>query len=155
MRNKKRTDYYILIRKRKKERKMSRWNTIILREGFEVLTDKEFKNFEKGNTIYGADSNAKEVKRWSIEQEEAKAELAKLTCEYANGYITEYALEYCECDEDGEFICGSDFELAEEKERGEMEKFELLRRNTIESAATALTGGKESKEVEEDRELEI
>lgn len=100
---------------------MSRYNTIILIEGFEVLTDKEYKNFEKGNTIWGIDNNAKEVKRWSIEQEdEAKAELAKLTCEYANGHITEYALEYCECDEDGDFICGSDFELAEEKEMGEI-----------------------------------
>lgn len=132
---------------------MSRYNTIILIEGFEVLTDKEYKNFEKGNTIWGIDNNAKEVKRWSIEQEdEAKAELAKLTCEYANGRITEYALEYCECDEDGEFICGSDFELAEEKEMGEMKKFELLRRNTIESAAMVVNGGEESKEVEEARE---
>lgn len=31
------------------------------------------------------------------------------------GNVTEYALEYCECDEDGEFIQGADFDLAEEK----------------------------------------
>lgn len=40
-------------------------------------------------------------------------------CDYYNAgesvYITEYALEYCECDEDGEFIQGADFDLAEEK----------------------------------------
>lgn len=29
--------------------------------------------------------------------------------------IDEYALEFCECDEDGEFIKGSDYEMAEEE----------------------------------------
>lgn len=34
---------------------------------------------------------------------------------YKNKEDREYALEYCECDEDGEFIQGADFDLAEEK----------------------------------------
>lgn len=61
-----------------------------------------------------------ELKRWDITQaEEAKAELAKYNCSYSKGialyYIEEYALEYCECDEDGEFVQGSDYDFAEEK----------------------------------------
>ena len=92
------------------------FNTIILHMGNEILTKKEYKNFRKGDTIWGADSNAEELKRWPIEkEEEAKAELAKFRCEYEDGYITEYALEWCEYDEDGEFIDGSNFELAEQK----------------------------------------
>lgn len=90
------------------------FNTIILHMGEEVLAKSEMKKFAKGDTIWGPDSNAKELKRWPIEKEaEAKAELAKFRCEYEDGYITEYALEWCECDEDGEFIQGSNFELAE------------------------------------------
>lgn len=47
---------------------------------------------------------------------EAKAELAKYRCEYYDGWAIEYALEYFEADEDGEFVEGSDYELAESKE---------------------------------------
>lgn len=96
-------------------------DTIILRKGFERLSKQEFKKFEKGDTIWGADSNAEEIKRWDAkDKEEAKKELAKYKCVYSKGIeiwdVEEYALEYCECDEDGEFIQGSDYDLAEEWE---------------------------------------
>lgn len=94
-------------------------NTIILKKGYARLTESEYKKFEKGDTIWGIDREPEEIKRWNIEDEaEAKAELAKHKCTYDGGNvwdIEEYALEYCECDEDGEFIQGSDFDLAEEK----------------------------------------
>ena len=54
------------------------------------------------------------------DKEEAEARLAKYQCEYNYGelqntyYVTEYGLEYCDCDEDGEWEAGSDFDLAEE-----------------------------------------
>ena len=94
-------------------------NTIRLLKGTASLTRSEMKKFEKGDTINGVDYEPEEIKRWSIEEkEEAKAELAKLKCSY-NEYtevtdIEEYALEYFEADEDGEFYEGSDFEFAEE-----------------------------------------
>ena len=95
-------------------------NTIILLKGYALLTRTEYKKFNKGDTIFGNDSNPEEIKRWSIEQEqEAKEELAKHTCTYRENAetwsIEEYALEYCECDEEGEFLQGSDYGLAEEK----------------------------------------
>lgn len=93
-------------------------NTIILKKGYVRLTDKEYSRFTKGDTIFGENSAPEEIKRWGIDEvEKAKEELAKYKCEYSHGYfwdIEEYALEYCECDEDGEFIQGSDFELAKE-----------------------------------------
>lgn len=95
-------------------------NTIILLKGEAGLTNAtEMKHFEKGDTIWGIDSTPEELRRWNIDQkEEAKEELAKYHCAYrSNGHMTwidEYALEYCECDEDGEFMQGSDYELAEE-----------------------------------------
>lgn len=95
-------------------------NTIILLKGEALLTRGEYKKFNKGDTIFGNDSNPEELKRWSIEQEqEAKEELAKYACTYHENIetwsIEEYALEYCECDEEGEFLQGSDYDLAEEK----------------------------------------
>ena len=94
------------------------FNTIILKMGQARLTRPEQKKFVHGDTIWGADSSPEELGRWSIEQkEDAKAELEKFKSVYeADGSlfnVTEYALEFCECDEDGEFISGSDFELAE------------------------------------------
>lgn len=94
------------------------YNTIILKRGYARLTGNEHKRFQKGDTIYGVDSNPEELQRWVIEdEEEAKKVLAGYKCSYDGGNvwdIEEYALEYCECDEDGEFIQGSDYELAEE-----------------------------------------
>lgn len=92
------------------------YNTIILKKGFARLTKNEMKKFEKGDTICGIDREPEELNRWSIDQEEeAKAELEKYRCSYGEEVIEEYALEYCECDEDGEFLKGSDYELAKEK----------------------------------------
>ncbi len=94
------------------------FNTIILKMGQARLTRPEQKKFVHGDTIWGADSNPEELGRWSIEQkEDAKAESGRFQCVYEDDVelfnATEYALEFCECDEDGEFISGSDFELAE------------------------------------------
>lgn len=93
-------------------------NTIILRHGTGEVA-------AKGDSIWGIDNEAKEIKRWNINQEEeAIAELAKHQCRYweettfSGGKVLqadEWALEYCECDEDGDFIQGSNFTLAEEK----------------------------------------
>lgn len=79
---------------------------------------------EKGDTIWGMDSWPIEVKRWSAEEKaEAIATLSKHWCSYweqetyAGGKVTigdEWALEYFDCDDDGEFVQGSDFGLAEE-----------------------------------------
>lgn len=100
------------------------YNTIILKKGEARLTYRERKKFTKGDTIWGEDENPEELKRWSIDKvEEAKAELAKYRCSYKQGeqlyYVEEYALDYCECNEEGEFMLGSDFDLAEEAEGDE------------------------------------
>lgn len=100
-------------------------NTIILKHCEIRLTREEFKGFKKGNTICGEDDfPVEELKRWSIEdRQEAIEELSKYRCKYTEDgslyNIEEYALEYCECDEDGEFIQGSDFDFAEEESKKE------------------------------------
>ena len=76
------------------------------------------KDVQPGDAIFGIDNDAEVLKTWSISDETAaKAELANLRCTYqelgGTMFYSEYALEYCECDDDGEFICGSDFWLAE------------------------------------------
>lgn len=104
------------------------YNTIILVHGRGECSAREWmQRFHPGESIWGAESGAlEEIKRWNIEQEEeAKSELAKYRCRYTPvlGFscrlieLDEYALEYCECDEDGEFIIGSDYVLAEEEKR--------------------------------------
>lgn len=95
------------------------FNTIILKHGFARLTRTEYKHFEKGDTIYGSDSYPDELKRWNIKDEQlAQAELSKYHCYYSEDIalynIDEYALEYCACDEEGEFVSGSDYEFAKE-----------------------------------------
>lgn len=93
-------------------------NEIRLLKGERRITNEELKKFQKGDTIWGNDENPEELKRWTIEEkEEAKKELAALRCRYAryNEHLTdveEYALEYFEADESGEFVEGSDFDLA-------------------------------------------
>ena len=93
---------------------------IILKSGYERLTSSEYEKFDQGDSIWGNDRWPDELKRWKIEEEqEAKAELAKYRCSYEHAtlwYISEYALEYCECDEDGEFVCGFGYDLAEDDE---------------------------------------
>lgn len=96
------------------------FNTIILLKGSALLTKKEYEKFSKGDTIWGDGSNPDEINRWNIsDNETAKEELKKYSCSYNKGTesysIEEYALEYCECDEDGEFIQGSDYDLAEKR----------------------------------------
>ena len=95
------------------------FNTIILKKGAEQLTNAEYKDFSKGDTIMGVDSNPQELGRWSIHNEDlAKIELEKHESFYINTgnfwSIEEYALEYCECDDDGEFVEGSEYEFAKE-----------------------------------------
>lgn len=98
-------------------------NTIVLLHNEARLNRRfELKKFQKGDLIWGEDENPEELMRWSAAEEAAaKAELAKLRCVYDPyndqlAYIEEYALEWFEADEDGEFLFGSDFELAQEAE---------------------------------------
>lgn len=113
-------------------------NTIILLHGHERLTAREAKSFEKGDTIFGENSTPEELKRWPIDQkEQAVAELAKYSCSYKEDgqltNITEYALEYCECDQDGEFVSGSNYDLAEEDPEGLRRQFlDELRKQHLE-----------------------
>ena len=98
------------------------YNTIILVHGSLNCPRRDWlRKVNPGDSIYGIDNNRKEIMRWSIDQEpNAKKELAKYKCTYAKTgntiWADEYALEFCECDEDGEFIQGADFELAETEE---------------------------------------
>lgn len=96
------------------------YNTIILRHGYGEIN-------EKGDTIFGIDSDAEEVARWSIDDKDAAMqELAKHKCSYRTSRsfhgrelltADEWALEYCEYDlEGGEYLMGSDYDLAEEDE---------------------------------------
>lgn len=95
------------------------YNTIILLKGKKNLSRKEYRSFSKGDTIWGLNGDPEEIARWVIDdEEEARKELAKFNCSYDNKdvyySITEYALQYCECDSNGEFMTGSDFDLANE-----------------------------------------
>lgn len=102
-------------------------NTIILKYSEVRLTKEEFKNFKKGNTICGGNNYpVEELKRWSFPHvidlddiEESTKELNKCRCSYKEDgslyNVEEYALEYCECDENGEFVQGSDYEFAMEE----------------------------------------
>lgn len=96
-------------------------NTIILMHGSATLTINELIRQHQYDSLNGCDSNPIEEMRWSIDQEDlAKAELAKHACTYSlitNDTqlvdIDEWQLEYCECDEDGEFVSGSDLDYAD------------------------------------------
>lgn len=113
---------------------MNSWiNTIVLLKGTQKLTNEQYKEFQKGDTIWGESQEPEELKRWNLlglneeQREEVKkmadAEMAKHRCIYSTGNcvdITEYALMYCECDEDGEFLQGSDYDIA-----GEVDSLDL------------------------------
>ena len=95
-------------------------NTIILLKDEKLFTRNEYKKFSKGDLILGDNNAPTEVKRWNITEEaEAKEELAKYKCEYRDAggcySVKEYALIYCECDEDGDVIDGGDYEFADEE----------------------------------------
>ena len=96
------------------------YNTIILKKGNASLTDNEYKNFTKGDTIFGNNSNPEELMRWDYSEEnkiKANNELNKYRCLYNKNFdnyiIEEYALEYCNYYDD-EFSDGSDYDLADE-----------------------------------------
>lgn len=96
------------------------FNTIILWHGEAALSKMEMKKFEKGDTVCNDWADATEVQRWNIsDKDEAVAVLASKKCTYKKGieltYIDEWALEYCECDENGEFVEGSDYDMADEE----------------------------------------
>lgn len=92
---------------------------IRLIKGCARLTNSEYKKFEKGATIWGDGSNPEELNRWMAEDEaEALKALEAVRCSY-EAYnsqlveVIEYALEYFTADEDGEFLDGSDYQMAE------------------------------------------
>ena len=98
---------------------MTNFNTIILLGNDASLTKTEWRKFNEGDLILGVDIDPEELGRWSIEQEqEAKAELAKYNCSYITDsnpslvFVEEYALMYCDTDDDGEFIEGANFVFA-------------------------------------------
>lgn len=95
-------------------------NTIRLLHGEWRLTKYESKKFKKGDTIWGDGASPDELKKWPIsEKKKALEELEKRACSYIQDgqllSVDEYALEYYEEDEDGEFVTGSDYDLAKEK----------------------------------------
>lgn len=97
---------------------MEYYNTIRLLKGTEYLNTREYKKFNPGDTIWGIDSDAEEISRWRYsEKEKALEALKNYKCSYkeVNGTydIEEYALEYFNVNEDGEFVDGSDYDLAE------------------------------------------
>ena len=101
---------------------MTNFNTIILLGNTASLTRAEWRKFNEGDLILGIDSDPEELMRWDIKQEqEAKAELAKYNCSYITDsnpslvFVEEYALMYCACDDDGEFIEGADFVFSNKK----------------------------------------
>lgn len=95
-------------------------NTIYLLHGEAILTRDEFKRFNEGDTIWGNDSNPERIKTFKedgyTDEYWAKKELLKYSCSYKEDgvliHINEYALEYCNTDDVGEFINGSDYNLA-------------------------------------------
>ena len=101
---------------------MTNFNTIILLGNTASLTKAEWRKFNEGDLILGIDSDPDELMRWDIKQEqEAKAELAKYNCGYITDsnpslvFVEEYALMYCDTDDDGEFIEGANFIFANKK----------------------------------------
>lgn len=93
---------------------------IRLVKGYARLTNSEYNKFEKGDTIWGDGSNPEELNRWMAEDEaEALKALEAVRCNYSNYNsqlveVIEYALEYFTADENGEFLDGSDYQIANE-----------------------------------------
>lgn len=94
------------------------YNTIRLLHNKVSMTAREYKEFEHGDTLFGVDRNPEVLAKWVIDDiEDAKKELERHYCSAIKGVsiidVEEYALEYCDTDENGEFECGSDYDLAE------------------------------------------
>lgn len=94
------------------------FNRVRLIKGHLNLTEKEFKKFKPGDSLWGDSSDPEALMEWSMEKvEEAKEELKKYKCTYKNiHYIYEYALEYYMANDDNEYAMGSDYDLAEREE---------------------------------------
>lgn len=99
------------------------YNTIILKKCYGELSKLEY-----GDLILGDSDCYEEIARFKIEDEsKAKTELSKYRCTYwkQDSYVKpvvmgkEYGLEYSYHDEDGEFIEGSNYDLAEIDEDSE------------------------------------
>ena len=102
-------------KKTKNKEEIKMMNTIRLLHNDAILTKTELKKFKKGDLIWGDDQNPEPLKTWPIEDEdEALEELKRHNCSYDDNMIEEWALEYYETNEDGEFIEGSDFKFAKE-----------------------------------------
>lgn len=98
------------------------YNTILLLKGERQYSIGDFKKFTAGDTIFGDCSDPIELKRWTAEGKTEAEELLNnnYKCKYDYGdlqemwYVTEYALEYAEYDEDGDFMDSFGFNLAPE-----------------------------------------
>lgn len=95
-------------------------DTIILIHGSSQCKARDWrKKIFPGEAVFGIDNNSQYIKKWPAEEEaSAYKELSSKKCEYYRTgdtiWLDEWALMWCECDEDGEFISGADYELAEE-----------------------------------------
>ena len=96
------------------------YNIISLWKGTGVLNGKEFKMFDKGDSIIGVHGLDRELlKDWQIHEfTEANKELEKYKCEYrlcgdGTVLIEEYGLEYYTINDEGQVIDGSEFDFAE------------------------------------------
>lgn len=100
--------------------RMAQYNTIILKKGVEKLSQKEKQTYKKGDLIYGKrDKPPVELKRWTLENEKkAEIELEKYFCwmdsSIFSGKVFEYALVYCQTDENGEVIKELEYKFARE-----------------------------------------
>lgn len=97
------------------------YNTIFLKRGNAIVKAAKFKDYSIGDAVCGVNAEPDILQKWPIEKEmEAKEELKKHRCTYEKSGdfydVEEFALEYCETDDDGDFISGSDFDLAETEE---------------------------------------
>lgn len=92
-------------------------NTIILAKAEANLTKREYQEYTFGSLLIDGDW-IEEITRWKTKDERKAIEALKETqCiiwKHIEHYeIVEYALIYCTCDEDGNFIEGSDYTFAE------------------------------------------
>lgn len=100
---------------------MGEYNKIELVKAESSYTRANFKNYSKGDLILGDDTMYEGILKWDISQkEEAEKALAEVRCRIVEGpelyYITEYALQYFEEDEDSNFIQGCDYDFADWEE---------------------------------------
>lgn len=99
---------------------MLQYNTIILKKGVEKLSWKEKQIYKAGDLIYGKGKKPPiELKRWASKNEEkARMELEKYFCwidrGVGSGKVFEYALIYCQTDENGEIVKELEYKFARE-----------------------------------------